>query len=300
MDLVVRGKIAYFASKKNVNVMTIGEVITDVERRLEPAVGQGEARAMAHIIIETVKGYKPVEVAMNRRRELLDETVDNIHRIVGRVLEGEPLQYVLGTARFAGRDFEVTPATLIPRPETSQLVDFIAKEYDGRPDLRVLDIGTGSGCIAVTLAAVLPFAKVTALDISPEALDVARRNAARYHVKVDFVQADILNYAVKDSFDIIVSNPPYVLESERKDMDARVVDHEPASALFVPDSDPLRFYRPIGRLAAGSLAPGGSLWLEINPLCVDALRAMLAADGFASVDVIRDYRGVNRFICAKR
>jgi len=279
--------------------MTIGEVIADIERRLAPAVGHDEARAMAQIIIETVKGYKPVDVAMNRRRELLDETVGNIGRIVERVLGGEPLQYVLGTARFAGRDFEVTTATLIPRPETSQLVDFITKACGGRSDLRVLDIGTGSGCIAVTLGAVLPFAKVTAVDISVDALAVARRNADRYHVKVDFVEADIIKADIEGRFDIIVSNPPYVLESERKDMDARVVDHEPALALFVPDSDPLMFYRPIGRLAAESLSPGGSLWLEINPLCVDALRAMLSADGFTEVDVIRDYRGVNRFICAR-
>lgn len=280
--------------------MTIGEALKDIEGRLAPAVGEGEARAMANVIVETVKGYKPVEVVLNRSRVLLDDTVDNIHRIVGRVLSGEPLQYVLGVASFAGRDFEVTPATLIPRPETSQLVDFIVKAYDGRTDLRVLDIGTGSGCIAVTLAVVLPFARVTAVDISADALAVARRNAARYRADVKFVEADILKDNIDGEFDIIVSNPPYVLDSERKDMDMRVVDHEPASALFVPDNDALRFYRPIGRLAARSLASGGSLWLEINPLCAEALEKMLEADGFSSVDVIRDFRGANRFICARR
>ena len=279
--------------------MTIGEVLKEIEGRLAPAVGRGEARAMANVIVETVKGYRPIDVALNRGRVLLDETVANIRSIVGRVLDGEPLQYVLGVASFAGRDFEVTPATLIPRPETSELVDFITKAYDGRQDLRVLDIGTGSGCIAVTLAAVLPFACVTAVDISADALAVARRNAARYRADVRFVEADILKDSIGGEFDIIVSNPPYVLESERKDMDMRVVGHEPATALFVPDDDALRFYRPIGRLASRSLAAGGSLWLEINPLCADALVKMLSADGFSSVDVIRDFRGVNRFICAR-
>ena len=189
---------------------------------------------------------------MNGDREMLPFTAEKIDRVADRVAAGEPVQYAVGKARFMGNDYRVTPAVLIPRPETAGLVDMICKEYDGRSDLRVLDIGTGSGCIAISLARALPFSSVTAFDISAEALAVARDNARSLGVSVDFRQTDILKAEPggdSRSFDIVVSNPPYICRSEAADMDARVLDHEPAQALFVPDDGPLLFYTAIGRYA---------------------------------------------------
>jgi release factor glutamine methyltransferase len=220
---------------------------------------------------------------------------------VQRVVSGEPLQYVLGTAFFMGMELRVTPATLIPRPETSQLVDRIVDDMSSRADLRVLDIGTGSGCIAIALARALKFADVNAVDISDEALAVAAENAATLRTDVHFSHADALNMPpMPNAYDVIVSNPPYIAEHERTDMDARVYDYEPATALFVPDADPLMFYRAIARFAAQSLRPSGKLYFEINPLFVNQLREMLTDTGFADVDIVRDFRGNLRFAICQR
>ena len=282
--------------------MTISEIKRELQHTLTSAVGEAEARAMALVIIEDIKGYKAVDVAVNGDRTLLDDTVERMRRVAARVVAGEPLQYALGSARFMGRDFKVTPDVLIPRPETAALVDMIADDAGGRSDLRVLDIGTGSGCIAVTLALTLRFPDVTALDISLPALQVARENAARYNAKVDFVEGDILGEKNLRGrkFDIIVSNPPYVLESERAQMDPRVYAHEPEGALFVPDGDPLRFYRAIAECGCKQLASGGRIYLEINPLCVTQLCDMLAGSGYNDVLARRDYRGQYRYITATR
>ncbi|MDE7375868.1 MAG: peptide chain release factor N(5)-glutamine methyltransferase [Muribaculaceae bacterium] len=197
--------------------MTIAETRRHLTLMLQPAVGSDEASAMASAIIEDIKGYKPVDVALYGHRELLPETVERMERVAEKVVAGEPLQYALGTAYFRGRHFSVTPATLIPRPETAQLVDMIVSDFTGRSDLRVLDIGTGTGCIAISLALDLPFAQVDAIDISTDALKVAQVNAEALKAKsVRFVEADALRLTPgSEKYDIIVSNPPYVLESEK-------------------------------------------------------------------------------------
>lgn len=280
--------------------MTIREIQRELQHTLTPVVGDAEARAMSFVVIEDIKGYKAVDVAVNGDRTLLDDTVARMRRVAARVVAGEPLQYALGTARFMGRDFKVTPDVLIPRPETAALVDMIADDAGGLADLRALDIGTGSGCIAVTLALTLRFPDVTAMDINRPALQVARENAARYNAKVDFVEGDILgNSNLSDRiFDIIVSNPPYVLEREKAEMDPRVYAHEPELALFVPDTDPLRYYRAIADSGRTMLSPGGKLYLEINPLCVRGLGDMLFCTGYRDVRASRDFRGVYRYITA--
>lgn len=226
-----------------------------------------EPRALCRILLEDVAGITPVTLLANPERDIPDFMVDKLVGMAQRVAGGEPVQYVVGNAHFCGLKLEVNPAVLIPRPDTALLIDLIVERMRGRKDLRVLDLATGSGCIAIALSRALPFAQVTAIDISAEALDVARRNAARLKAPVRFIQGDILTSLPQhQQWDLIVSNPPYVLQSEAAAMEPRVLDHEPHLALFVPDADPMRFYTPIDQYARRHLAPGGMLAFEINPL----------------------------------
>jgi release factor glutamine methyltransferase len=281
--------------------MTVTELKQYICNTLSAEVDADEATAMMREIFRAVRGYSPTDIVIYGHREVSADTEARVREAVQRVVDGEPLQYVLGTAYFMGMELRVTPATLIPRPETSQLVDRIVDDMGKRADLRVLDIGTGSGCIAIALARALKFADVNALDISDDALAVAAGNAAAQRASVCFAHGDALSLAAEpDGYDVIVSNPPYIAESERADMEARVYAHEPATALFVPDADPLLFYRAIARFAAASLRSGGRLYFEINPLFVNQLREMLSAEGFANVDTVRDYRGNIRFAICQR
>ncbi len=200
-----------------------------------------------------------------------------------------------------GNNFTVTPAVLIPRPETAGLVDMVVDDWQGRSDLHVLDIGTGSGCIAISLARALPFADVDGMDVSDDALAVARRNAVALKAKVDFEQSDILRAVPRaEAYDIIVSNPPYVTEQEAKDMTADVLDHEPHRALFVPDGDPLVFYKAIASYARKALKRGGKLYLEINQHFPKKMSELLSGCGFTDVAVLRDYKGNYRYATAKQ
>lgn len=282
--------------------MTVNEYFRQACAELGTALGsEAEGEAAARIVLEDVAGYDRKYLFMYPDRELLDETRQRIQAVVDRIKAGEPVQYAVGRARFMGMDFKVTPDVLIPRPETEGLCDMIVREADGRSDLRMLDIGTGSGCIAVSLARALPFAQVDAMDVSPAALAVARENAQQLGAKVNFIQDDILTAKAPEAYyDIIVSNPPYVCRSEEADMDARVSDREPALALFVPDDNPLKFYRAICRYASRGLKPGGRLYFEINSRFPEEMRRLMEDEGFTDVDVTRDYKGNYRFASGKR
>ncbi len=280
--------------------MTTAQARRSVVSRLAAVHGEREARAMCEMIFETVLGWRPVDILMRDDSELPAFAPGRFEEIVTRVEHGEPLQYVLGVARFHGHEFKVTPATLIPRPETEQLVDMVVDACGDRDDLRVLDIGTGTGCIALSLARALRFPRVTALDVSRAALAVASENASRLRVKVDFVQCDILRETPRGEWDVIVSNPPYVRESERATMERHVTDYEPAGALFVPDADPLLFYRAIAGYAARSLSPGGRLFLEINSALSKETTAAVAAAGISRVETVRDFNGLPRFVAGSR
>lgn len=269
--------------------------------QLAAALGsQAEGEAAARIVFEDVAGYDRKYLFMNGDRELTPYMQGKIDAVVARVEGGEPVQYAVGTARFMGNDFKVSPAVLVPRPETAGLVDAITDRYGSRTDLHVLDVGTGSGCIAITLARALPFSHVTAVDVSDAALDVARANAEALSVKVAFRSLDILTAKPEDEglYDIVVSNPPYICEEERKDMDSRVTAYEPSLALFVPDSDPLEFYRAIARYARTALKHGGRLYFEINSRFPAEMRALLEAEGYTDIDITRDYRGLYRYATA--
>lgn len=259
----------------------------------------GEAAAVAQLVMEHVTRLNAVEIALHAQQDLSEYESKKLGDILGRLLQNEPVQYIIGEEEWGGLKIKVTPSVLIPRPETAQMVDIITDRWGGRSDLRVLDVCTGSGCIAVALALRLKFADVTAVDISGEALAVARENATRYKVKVDFMECDVLRggCGLNGGYDIIVSNPPYIADNEREEMDARVLDYEPALALFVPDDDPLKFYKAIMELAAQLLNPCGALYFEINPLYVEPLKKMAHTllPG-RDVTIERDLYGRHRFM----
>lgn len=259
-----------------------------------------EANALARMVVEEVLHYSPVDVLLRGNVEQDEVFVERIRSIADRLCKGEPIQYIFGHARFHGHEFKVTPATLIPRPETELLVDMITDDASGAADLRVLDIGTGSGCIAISLALALRWPEVGAFDISAEALAVAKENAASLKAKVDYVQTDILTAVPEaDSLDVVVSNPPYICDSERADMERNVLEHEPATALFVPDADPLLFYRAIAKYATVALKPAGRIYLEINRRFGGETCQLLEENGFEQAQVIRDQFGNPRFVKAQ-
>ena len=277
--------------------MKLKEAIEQLRNGLAGVVEPHEAQAMIRIICEDVFNYDPVDVALRQESELPEFAQDKVADIIARLRRHEPLQYIVGSARFHGHRFKVTPAVLIPRPETEQLVDIIVDENTAS-DLRVLDMGTGSGCIAISLARALKFAQVEALDVSRDALAVARENAATLKAKVRFFESDMLSPQPPARYDIIVSNPPYICWSEREAMDRNVKDYEPGQALFVPDNDPLLFYKAIAPYAAQSLERGGRLYLEINQRFGNEVKRLLEDNGFDEVRIIEDSFGKVRFAAA--
>ena len=281
-------------------MMTTQQATTIFRQRLSGLYDAGEVDAMMRVVMETVMHYSPVDVALRANEPLPDFFAARLENILLRLERYEPLQYILGTARFHGHQFKVTPATLIPRPETEQLVDLVIDENGHRDDLRVLDLGTGSGCIAVSLARALKFARVTGVDINHNALAVAQENAAALKVKVTWLEADMLEMPSMPAgeIDIVVSNPPYITVSEQAAMERNVLDYEPHEALFVPDNDPLRYYRAIARIASHVLAPGGRLYVEVNRRLGQQVAALFLQAGLTDTQVRRDSFGNERFVTA--
>lgn len=263
-----------------------------------------EGRDVALLLLDKGFGLSLTDVAMGKLAELSEEQAERLEAMVGRLERYEPVQYVLGVADFCGRSFMVDERVLIPRPETEELCRAIISDYDQpfcalQPPvpLSVLDVGTGSGCIAITLRLGLPCSEVTAWDVSADALLMARDNGRRLGASIDWRLQDALSAPCDEArWDIIVSNPPYIIEREREAMRLNVLEHEPALALFVPNDDPLRFYRAITQYAAKALKPDGKLYFEINPLFADQLVRMMHDQGFASVDVLSDFRGRKRMV----
>lgn len=273
----------------------------DVWKRLEPVYGAGEAKALARLVLEERFGLSMTDICCGATERMDGERQAELETIVRRLEGGEPVQYILGTACFCGRDFRVEPGILIPRPETEELCNWITDSH-GHADngLSVLDVGTGSGCIAVTLALGMPKASVAAWDISPVAVRVARDNATRLGAEISIVIQNALNPPETGKWDIIVSNPPYIYNRERKEMERNVLEHEPHTALFVPDDNPLLFYDAISRYAMRTLRTGGMVYFEINPLCAEAMARMLAENGFCDVECRKDMFGKERMMRARK
>ncbi len=269
----------------------------DLLSRLLPSYTPGEARAVLRMVLEDRFGLSWNDILIGDVSDMGDQRQGELESILRRLERHEPVQYVLGEARFCDRRFIVSPATLIPRPETEDLVMLVNRAMTG--GLRVLDIGTGGGCIAVTLAADHPDWHLTGLDISGKALAVARLNADKFGVKnIDFIEADILSpsFCEGEKRDVIVSNPPYVLEEERCDMAANVLLYEPSAALFVPDDCPLLFYNAVVAYARTALRCGGQLWFETNTRFAADVKALLDAANYRDTNVIHDRFGKERIV----
>ena len=277
-----------------------------LSRRLAKVYDEGEAKAIARMVYEVRYGLTMSEMLLEgveegRSKELRREELEEIAQ---RLERQEPIQYVLGEAEFCGREFHVAPGVLIPRPETAELCQWIIDSLTTHfSPLTILDIGTGSGCIAITLAAEISEAKVTVWDISEAALTIARENALRHHVDVQFEQKDILNFqlsTLNSQLSIIVSNPPYICRKEAETMEQNVLDYEPHTALFVPDDDPLLFCRTIADFGLTALKEDGWLYFEINPLYADELATLLKEKGYHDLEIKKDQFGKQRFLKGKK
>lgn len=268
------------------------------KKQLSPVHSPSEIRSFLRIATEHVCGWQPHEMLLYADSELTEEKRLRLFEIADRLQRHEPIQYILGEARFGALSFEVSPSVLIPRPETEELVSLIEKEWEGKGSLSVLDLGTGSGCIAVSLAKRMPAAEVWAVDISEAALAVARSNAERHSTEVHFLHGDVLSgrLPVDRQWDVIVSNPPYIRAAEKQAMEQNVLAYEPHLALFVPDDDPLLFYRSIARMAKASLTAQGRLYFEINEALAREMQTLLQAEGFSASEVIQDFYGKDRII----
>ena len=275
----------------------------DFWHRLAQVYDEREAQAIARTVYDVRYGLSLADLLMGRDAAVPQQELE---LLAARLEQQEPVQYVLGQADFCGRTFCVEPGVLIPRPETAELCRWVTAESSGfkfqTSNFTVLDIGTGSGCIAVTLALDLPGSRVTAWDVAPAALRVAARNAQRLGAAVTVVANDMLQQTcqVPPQWHLIVSNPPYVCRSEATRMQANVLDYEPETALFVPDDDPLRFYRPVMNYARSALCPDGRLYLEVNPLYEEYIEERLLELGFGDVTARSDQFGNTRFIKATR
>ena len=279
---------------------TLRHLTTSLTTALQALYEPREAEAIAGQVLEHLLQLTPLQRRMQAQESVEEARLAALPAIQARLLRHEPLQYVLGVAHFAGLELEVTPATLIPRPETEELVELISRQQQNRPGVRVLDVGTGTGCIPLALAARLPGAQLTAVDVSGEALAVARRNAERHRVAIDFQLLDILADVpvLAGLLDVLVSNPPYVLENERPLMRPNVLRYEPGTALFVPDHDPLLFYRRIAELGRELLTVGGRLYFEINEQFAPDTVALLQTLGYTETAVHADIFGKNRMVQA--
>lgn len=268
----------------------------EIKKIIGNEYANGEASAMALMLLEDVAGISRTQALMGENVD--EDTMGTLRTMAERIANGEPLQYVTGKAEFCGMSFKVNSDVLIPRPETEELVEWIvdvAKRKEGR--VRVLDIGTGSGCIAVSIAKNVGTAQVDAWDVSEGALRTARENAASNGVDVRFERVDVLSFDGKTSnekYDIIVSNPPYICKSEAKDMERNVLEHEPHIALFVDDDDPLLFYRCIADIGNHLLNDGGLLFYEINRQYGAETIAMLQASGYSNIVIRQDQFGNDR------
>lgn len=272
------------------------ETLLRIAEAIAELYGEVEARQIAEMVVLECGAISRNELLVEPDKELV---INDIDRIISELLKWRPVQYVIGHEEFDGLVFEVSEGVLIPRPETEELVAWVASETEY--GARILDVGTGSGCIAISLGRRVRDSRVWAMDISDVALDIARRNGLRNGSTVEFVKGDALadfSSLVDEKLDVVVSNPPYIPRSDASQMRRNVTDYEPDTALFVENSDPLIFYRSIARTARRMLKPGGKLYYEIYELYAAQMCAMLEAEGYTDVVVREDFRGKQRMVCA--
>ena len=276
-------------------------IVNEIRDALRENYPDTEVLALAKMLLVEVFGFSTLELYGGKDKEISGKHRDVLDEMIRRLKKNEPIQYIIGIETFGGLTFEVNQDVLIPRPETRELVEWIAEDCQLEDPCKILDIGTGSGCIAISLAKLLGQAEVEAWDVSEGALQVARRNAERNQVDVLFRKMDVLGDVPEGMlYDVIVSNPPYIAEKEKPQMEHNVLDWEPSIALFVPDEDPLLFYRRIAQLGGSMLKKGGSLYYEINQAYGQETMEMLASMGYQSIELRKDAWGNDRMVKAKR
>jgi len=258
--------------------------------------------SMFYLMIEHFLGLEQFILAIDPGIVITKEEEQYMFEGLSKLKKEQPIQYVLGETTFMDFKIMVNESVLIPRPETEELVNWVLEDIENLDDnLKIIDIGTGSGCIAISLSKLKPNIRATAMDISKSALEVAKKNALENDVDIEFIQADILKIpSLKENYDIIVSNPPYVREMEKDKMHNNVLKNEPYLALFVPDEDPLLFYRPLAKLAKNCLTPKGVLYMEINQYLGKEVKEVLEESGFAEIELRKDIFGNDRMIKARQ
>ncbi len=289
------------------SMKTVADALLIFDDALKNVYDQDELNAIKYLVLSDICNLSKTQLRAFTDKELNSGQWQKLAEVVTELQTGKPVQYILGHTEFYGLPFKVNPSVLIPRPETEELVEWILESQKSKVknqnDLRILDIGTGSGCIPISLKKNLPQAHITGLDISTEALKTARQNAELNDVDVDFVEADILNpkntAMLNMRYSIIISNPPYVTEHERLQMHSNVLDYEPHTALFVPDNDPLLFYNAIADFALSHLEPNGLLFFEINENLGKQTIDLLNHKLFKNIELRQDMRGNDRMIKAE-
>lgn len=284
-------------------MVTIGKIIKSFRNDLKTFLNPNELFAIESLVFEHFLNFSSTDTVLKPEFEVPPEIIPKLEDVISRLKNHEPIQYILGKTFFYRLWFRVSPEVLIPRPETEELVDWVVTENNSAKNINILDIGTGSGCIAVSLAKFLKNSTVSAFDISESALEIARRNAMENNSNVEFMKYDIIKEGNSDypqKFDIIVSNPPYVLEYEMNTMKKNVLDFEPGLALFVKDDDPLVFYRAIADFSQKNLNPGGKLYVEINEAFGNETTNIFRRAGFMDVALKKDINDKDRMIYAKK
>jgi release factor glutamine methyltransferase len=280
-------------------IRTLKEAYQNFKILLTKVYEPEEAETITAIVFREVLGYDRIKLMLNENDLLSASLFEQLDFISFQLLQHQPIQYILGYSYFNDLEFTVNKNVLIPRPETVELVQLILKNHD-QHTLDVIDIGTGSACIPISLKKERSLWNVTGLDISADALQVASLNVKQHAVEVSLVEADIFAFQPKQKFDLIVSNPPYVLESEKLQMHKNVLDYEPSLALFVADQEPLKYYERITEIAQQFLNPNGFLYFEINESFAAQTQALLASHAFEYIQIFQDFKGKNRFVSARK
>ena len=282
--------------------MLLKEIKDIYHKELDENYPKEEVDSMFYLMIEHFLGLEQFILAIDPGIVITKEEEQYMFEGLSKLKKEQPIQYVLGETTFMDFKIMVNESVLIPRPETEELVNWVLEDIENLDDnLKIIDIGTGSGCIAISLSKLKPNIRATAMDISKSALEVAKKNALENDVDIEFIQADILKIpSLKENYDIIVSNPPYVREMEKDKMHNNVLKNEPYLALFVPDEDPLLFYRPLAKLAKNCLTPKGVLYMEINQYLGKEVKEVLEESGFAEIELRKDIFGNDRMIKARQ
>lgn len=280
-------------------IRTLKEAYQNFKILLTKVYEPEEAETITAMVFREVLGYDRIKLMLNENDLLSASLFEQLDFISFQLLQHQPIQYILGYSYFNDLKFTVNKNVLIPRPETVELVQLILKNHD-QHTLDVIDIGTGSACIPISLKKERSLWNVTGLDISADALQVASLNVKQHAVEVSLVEADIFAFQPKQKFDLIVSNPPYVLDSEKLQMHKNVLDYEPSLALFVADQEPLKYYERITEIAQQFLNPNGFLYFEINESFAAQTQALLASHAFEYIQIFQDFKGKNRFVSARK